>query len=274
MAVLSNPSRGTWAGKRNAFASSWRSKMTLNSLHITSRDMQILAGLFLSKFDKEGLAALGFGSFNEAFNALGYGLGGRPASIKNYRDEFDPMFPNPRSGWWKRQRRDYCMAIEKQSRHLCLEDFAKLVSSFVGVSRLPGEPDDLAPTSFAKRLITGRAAEQYFQRTHSSLEEFQDCEIEDTTMQGCGYDFRAWPKSGSDYRAVEVKGMIDQSGRLSLTSKEHATAADLGERFYLFVVKNFREKPFHELHPDPLKGQLRFERQERIVIQVSWSADV
>ncbi len=250
--------------------------MNLNPTQISSRDKQVLAGLFLSKFDEKGLKALGFESFTEAFNALGYSLGGRPASIKNYRDEFDPLFPNPRSGWWKRQRREYCMAIEERYRDLHLDGFAKLVASFVGASESsileqPDDSDDLSLTSFAKRLITGRAAEQYFQRTHSTLSEFKGCEVEDTTMQGCGYDFRLWPKSGDKYRVVEVKGMINQRGSLSLTEKEHRSAASLGDRFYLFVVKTFREKPFHEMHMNPLESRLIFERKERVIVQVSWS---
>jgi hypothetical protein len=54
---------------------------------MTHRERQIVCGLFLSKFEKEALAYLGFKSFTEAFNTLGYGLQARPASIKNYRDE-------------------------------------------------------------------------------------------------------------------------------------------------------------------------------------------
>ncbi len=58
----------------------------------------MLAGLYLSKFDALGLKRLGFKSFAEAFNVIGYAVGAPPASIKNYRDEFDPLFPNRRKG--------------------------------------------------------------------------------------------------------------------------------------------------------------------------------
>ena len=151
--------------------------MILNPSQIGSRERQVLAGLFLSKFDDKALKSLGFETFTEAFNALGYGLGGRPASIKNYRDEFDPLFPNARQGWWKRRRRDYCMRLESEYRKLPLEDFAKLVASFVGamppVGESPQDQGDLEPTSFAKRLITGRAAERYFDAVHSNIDEFE-----------------------------------------------------------------------------------------------------
>ena len=54
---------------------------------------------------------LGFESFTEAFNVIGYAMGSQPASIKNYRDEFDPLFPNRRQGWHKRPIRDYCRKV-------------------------------------------------------------------------------------------------------------------------------------------------------------------
>jgi hypothetical protein len=65
---------------------------------MATREKLILSGLYLSKYDLLGLKGLGFESFAEAFNVIGYALGSRPASIKNYRDEFDPLFSNRRKG--------------------------------------------------------------------------------------------------------------------------------------------------------------------------------
>ena len=59
----------------------------------SQRERLMLAGLFLSKFDREGLKCLGFSNFVEAYNAMGYALGGKPTSVKNYMQEFDPHFP-------------------------------------------------------------------------------------------------------------------------------------------------------------------------------------
>jgi hypothetical protein len=63
--------------------------MLLNPQQIAKRGKLILVGLYLSKYDSLGLKRLGFESFMEAFNVIGYALGSKPASIKNYRDEFD-----------------------------------------------------------------------------------------------------------------------------------------------------------------------------------------
>src|SRR5580692_5915858 len=103
--------------------------MELHPQRISTREKLILVGLYLSKYDSVGLKRLGFDSFVEAFNVVGYAMGSRPASIKNYRDEFDPLFPNRRKGWHKRKTRDYCMRVFEEYRSLDFESFAGLVES-------------------------------------------------------------------------------------------------------------------------------------------------
>jgi len=251
----------------------------LDPHRIPNREKLILTGLFLSKYDSAGLSELGFESFVEAFNVIGYALGEKPASIKNYRDEFDPLFPNKRRGWHKRPTRAYCLRVLTDYQRLDLKTFAALVRSFSGYDEnatSEEEPESERPdgeSPFAKRLITGLAAENYFESVYPSLQEFHNCAVENTTRLGCGYDFRLHRGTG-DFLAVEVKGLKGKSGGLSLTPKEHQVAADLANRFFLFVVKNFRELPFHEVYPDPLAGPLIFSKRERIVVHTSWFVSV
>lgn len=147
----------------------------------------ILAGLSLAKYDQLGLKKLGFDSFTEAFNVIGYALGGRPASVKNYRDEFDPFFPNPRKGWHKRTLRDHCRKMLETFQDTDLESFASLVRSFAGYDDrawsevLPKDEVEPEDSSFAKRLITGLAAEQYFVFVQPTLPQFQGYTVENTT---------------------------------------------------------------------------------------------
>ncbi len=254
--------------------------MLLKSQRIQRREKLVLVGLFLSKYDSLGVKKLGFESFAEAFNVLGYALGSRPASIKNYRDEFDPLFPNRRKGWHKRQIREYCRRIFEEYEGLDLESFTGLIRSFVGGDgdiRSEAQSDgygEESASNFAKRLITGLAAEQYFESIHSSLPEFKGFVAENTTRLGCGYDFRLQTEDRGDFLAVEVKGLKERTGSLSLTPKEHDAAMTLKGRFILFVVKNFQESPFHEIFLDPLSGKLQFRRIERVMVQVSWLANV
>ena len=95
------------------------------------RDKSILVGLYLSKFDEEGLQRLGFEGAKQAFNTLGYSIGSKPASIKNYRDEFDPYFPNSRKGWHKRNIREYCKKFLDDFSSLDFDSFTDLIKSFL-----------------------------------------------------------------------------------------------------------------------------------------------
>lgn len=251
------------------------------SSELTARQKLILSGLYLSKFDSVGLKNLGFESFAEAFNVIGYALGSRPASIKNYRDEFDPYFPNERRGWHKRPTRQYCRDVYDHYKDLDLADFTGLVRSFFGViGEPPGagsaaeQPDD-GISAFARRLVTGLAAERYFESIHGSVPSFRGLSLENTTAYGCGYDFRLRPKSHPEnFLAVEVKGLTGQTGSLAMTPKEYDAASAFQERFFLFVVRNFREAPCHTIFQDPVNTGLNFRRTERVIVQVSWSTSV
>jgi hypothetical protein len=248
---------------------------------MTLREKAIVAGIYLSKYDKAGLDRLGFAGFTEAFNVIGYALGSRPASINNYRDEFDPMFPNPRKGWHKRPMRHYCREVFEKYKDLDFESFTGLIASFVGYDEniesevVAAETGVESDSAFARRLITGLAAERYFEAVYLDLPEFGGFAMENTTQFGCGYDFRFTMGPGrDDFLAVEVKGLRDTTGCLSMTPKEYETADALRGRFFLFVVKNFRQTPFHQTFQDPLSGALDFRKAERIVRQVSWLTDV
>jgi len=250
--------------------------MVENPEPIAIRERLILAGMYLSKYGSMGLRELGFQSFAEAYNVIGYALGSRPASIKNYRDEFDPLFPNQRKGWHKRSVRAYCLKVFDEYKDLDLGLFTGLIKSFVGyddnlVSTSQVREDQVGDSSnFAKRLITGLAAEHYFESIQPSLPEFQGYELENTTRFGCGYDFRLRRSEQSDFLAVEVKGLRERVGSLSLTPKEYEVAAAMRDRFCLFVVKDFQKAPFHQIFLDPLSGALQFTRSERVTIQISW----
>ena len=244
------------------------------------RQKLILSGLYLAKFDSLGIKRLGFDSFVEAFNVIGYSLGSRPASVKNYRDEFDPLFEF-RKGWHKRPIRDYCLAVFDEYNDLDFESFTGLVKSFFGANEIDLSEttqlisDDDGASVFSQRLITGAAAEHYFESVHSSLPEFKGFAVENTTRYGCGYDFRLRNQQNRDnFLAIEVKGLKDKVGSLSMTPKEYDVAAMLRDRFYLFVVTNFREKPIHSIFRDPLNSPLEFRRVERVIIQQSWLTNI
>ncbi len=247
---------------------------------LSLREKSILAGLFLSKFNLEGLKFLGFDNFTEAFNVVGLALGVQPASVKNYRDEFDPLFPNERKGWHKREIRKYCKDVYDTFGSLSLIDFSKLLKDIIyknydldilmeEIAKSEGEKE----SSFAKRLVTGQAAEQYFKDNFLSLDLFSDCSFEDTTKIGCGFDFKLVPEKKDFYFGIEVKGLNEQNGNIALTNKEYTVAKLLKDRYFIFLVKNFKEKPQHQIYKDPIE-KLNFKKVEKNVLQINWNVAV
>ncbi|MDP2820876.1 MAG: DUF3883 domain-containing protein [bacterium] len=246
---------------------------------LTLREKSILAGLYLSKFDAEGLKFLGFDNFTEAFNVIGLALGVKPASVKNYRDEFDPLFPNERQGWHKREIRPYCKNIYNSFNALDITNFSNLLKEIIYENHeLDVLMEQIAKkedkeSSFAKRLITGQAAEHYFKENYIKIDVFKDYQIEDTTKHGCGFDFKLYTPN-SEFLGVEVKGLNNSNGNIALTSKEYSVAQMLGGRYFLFIVKNFKEIPFHDYFQNPLNSKLKFNRIEMTIKQISWNTVV
>ena len=255
-----------------------------NVRELSKRDRRIVCGLFLSKYDRDALSFLGFGTFVEAFNVLAYGLGARPASIKNYRDELDPFFPNSRQGWHKRAIREHCKRIMDTFGGLDLNALGGIVKDLF-LPQLRLEIDDDTKTvirkhqpgpdsPFAKRLVTGRAAENYFVQNFRDMHQFVGRSIVDATHWGCGFDFRLNPHGDDDYLAVEVKGLAARSGQIQMTALEYEMAEVLSSRYFLVVVRNFEETPFHTIYQSPVHGDLLFSKSERMAVHISWSANV
>jgi hypothetical protein len=241
----------------------------------STRKIAILFGLYLSKFDEKGLRALGFKGSVEAFNALGYSIGTKPASIKNYRDEFDPYFNNPRKGWHNRSLREYCKLVLEEYQVLDFEGFTELVKSILfenySVEKFVDSiiQKDHSET-VAKRLITGRAAEEFFRENYSAVPQFENFILTDTTLLACGFDFKL--ERYNDYYCVEVKGLQGKSGTITFTEKEFSVAEKLSDAFALYIVTNFAEKPTPKLIFNPLKSALKFVKTEKLVSQISFSA--
>lgn len=119
------------------------------------------------------------------------------------------------------------------------------------------------------RILTGKAAEEYFVVNYNNIDTFRNYKLFDTTNMGCGFDYKLTLDHDNYY--VEVKGINDKYGSILMTEKEYSVAEDLQERYCLFVVSNFKEKPTHQLFFNPIRSNiLQFQRQERQVVQISY----
>ncbi|MBQ9668706.1 MAG: DUF3883 domain-containing protein [Prevotella sp.] len=245
-------------------------------LSLDNRDTAIVVGLYLSKFNQEALDAFEFSGFHQAYNVLGYSLGVKPKSINNYRDEFDSLFPNGRKGW-RRKLKPQSKTIFDLTKELSFDELTFIIKTHLSHSEVNLEDLQIPITSFqnkhefsASRLITGKAAEEYFVMAYPTIEIFSGFDISDKTNHGCGYDFKL--SKGMSRYYVEVKGMNDRSGNILMTDKEHRVAQELQSRYCLFVVRDFRSTPFHDYYFDPLHcGQIDFKKQERQVVQTSYA---
>jgi hypothetical protein len=178
---------------------------------------------------------MGFQSLREAYNLMGFSMGMRPLSTRGYRDEFDPLLDNNRAGRRNRLPRKYCLAIFDEFGGLDLPEMRSMVAGFLGCESADCDTDESAgqqPTesdSFAKRLITGRAAEAYFTSNYQKEPEFHGTLVTNMTESGCGYDFSVRKPEDEKFLAVEVKGMRSQAGSILLTNKEYRVADAMKE---------------------------------------------
>jgi len=97
---------------------------------LSPRDKAIISGLYLSKFDRKGLNYLNADSFGSIFKSLSLRLKFQPASIKNYRDEFDSLFPNKRNGR-KREIRPYVKKVYDKFNDLDKISFTNILRNIL-----------------------------------------------------------------------------------------------------------------------------------------------
>ena len=72
---------------------------------------------YLSKFDKDAYASLGFGNSTQTHGEIGRILDVNPNTIKHMRDQYDACHDNPRKGWYQREL--------PSSRQSIIDEYAK-----------------------------------------------------------------------------------------------------------------------------------------------------
>ncbi len=237
------------------------------------REKLILTGLYLSRYDGAGLRKLGFESFVEAFNVIGYALGQKPASIKNYRDEFDPLFPNKRRGWHKRPTRDYCLKVFTDYKTLDLNTVHEASSNrSLATTRAHGARYDPSVTREMESQVLQSGSLQGLQPSVTSNLLFRRSQNSRIALLRIPLSWvvvmtsESTTKAGATSWRWRSKGLKTPLAASPLTPKEHEVASALVARFFLFVVKNFRESPYHEIYPNPLASDLRFKKKERVIV--------
>lgn len=245
----------------------------------------LVIAYFLSRFDKKGFQALGFGTWNDAYDGIGVALGVPPATVKHMRDSFDPYCSPVRKGWHQRpvlrSRVQVMEAYADVSGDALFETARDILHGTADAMQIYTAP--IAITSkkdagimgenlaFAARLRTGEAAEEYFKAQYPTLPQFVGMELEDTRKLGTGFDFRV--HGPGIVRAVEVKGVVGKTGSIAFTDKEWSVAHYLKTDYILALVRSLETTPTLELTIDPAT-HVAVTRRNIETVSVYWSAKV
>ncbi len=245
----------------------------------------LIVAYFLSRFDKKGLQALGFGTWKDAYGGIGAALGVPSATVKHMRDSFDPYCSPVRKGWYQRpvlRSRVQVMeayadlsgdALYEIARDI-LHGNAEAAEIYISPIVVMGKKDvgimgeNLA---YAARLRTGEAAEEYFKSQFPFLPQFAGMELEDTRKLGTGFDFRL--HGHKVVQAVEVKGIIGGSGSIAFTDKEWSVAHYLKQDYILALVRSLNTMPALEFTIDPV-AHIAVTKRSIETVSVYWSANV
>jgi hypothetical protein len=213
-----------------------------------NQTLGMICGYFLSRFDSQAYEYLGFSSKKKAHEKLASALNVKTNSIKNWRDEFDPVHANDRVGWHQRPMLPSRIATVEALGGLDLNvlgyflttalkfgpehvDLKKLVSAVdLSVS------EEQEERTYVPRGPTGRKAEEFFIGYHAQSGQPQEGDLQDMREEGCGFDFQLL--SDGKEVAIEVKGLAGEQGGISFTSKEWEVARERGENYYVALVRN------------------------------------
>jgi hypothetical protein len=239
--------------------------------------LTMVIAYYLSKFNDSAYKALNFGNKSKTHEAIGKILDVNRNTVKNMRDEFDPLHENIRAGWYQRELRPSRQKIVERYQHLEEEELRDYVFEILENkndqdNNLPTELiDDLdKPNSnltFNVRAITGRKAEEIYWEFHKKNALPISGNIIDKRDHGCGYDYEI---NGTSTAYIEVKGMDGDKGGISFTSKEWDVAKKEGENYFLVLVKNVYSIPVIEIIQNPGKV-LKPKKYIFTTVQIRWN---
>lgn len=230
----------------------------------------MVCGYYLSRFDAQAYSMLGFSSHSATHAAIAVALGVKENSIKNWRDEFDPIHDNKWKGWDMREMYSSRKRTVEALGGLSHDEVHSLVSVFLenpegaGTARIVETLDldiDAEEEAFVGNLrgVTGNSAEEAFKIYHSKTGLPKPGKLRDCRFDQCGYDFEIL--DGEERYFVEVKGMAGQQGGISFTAKEWKVAQSEGDKYFLAIARNVSAEPSFSLIANPfevLNAEMRF----------------
>lgn len=239
--------------------------------------LALVVAFYLTKFDTRALVQLGYATFEEAFGDIGRKMGVNPQSVKNKRDDFDPIFSNARAGWHKRELGPSRMKVMNTFDDLSFDGITGIVQDLIfnPAYRESPEVKDILEIlkrkqhpsrRFAPRDATGCMAEELF------VEWFREWKtpfcgtIEDKRHDGCGYD--SLIRNEDSTQLVEVKGVGNREDGVLFTDKEWRTAQN-NFNYALALFVNIHEAPELRIIQNPT-ALLSPRRTVNLSVRIEW----
>ncbi len=96
-----------------------------------NRKLALIISYYLSKFDQKAVENLGYKNFTDAFKNIGEILDLKPNTIKNMREQFDPLHPNKRVGWYQRDLSPSRLEVVKKYENFSEQDLRNVVKDIL-----------------------------------------------------------------------------------------------------------------------------------------------
>lgn len=236
----------------------------------------IIVAYAMSRLNDVFLSRFGFKSWRSAFAGTGSALGVPAASMKNLRDEFDPLH-GYRKGWHQRPVRPNRQRVLSEFCEVSDDALLEVVNRLLARDQ-QAAAEIVGPLAFSKervenvaeRLRTGRLAEEYFLANSRDICGVPARSIRDCRLDAGGFDFAVVDEPRL---AIEVKGLRSHSGGILFTDLEWRTARSRSSDYWLVVVGDVTGTPQARMWRDPSR-QLEVRSSLRRSTTVSWQANV
>jgi hypothetical protein len=239
--------------------------------------LALYVAYYLARFNTIAYANLGFKTMLEAHNNIGKILGVNPHTIKNMRDQFDPIYGHC-VGWYQVPLSPSRLAVVAALENLDENSIKEIVLEILSLNTNKGgqvieDLINIIPKNeeeserYILRTLTGKAAEEYFIKYYSVNNLPIKGNLIDTRDLGVGYDFRIETEHDKYY--IEVKGLSELSGGLLFTNKEWETAQSEKENYILCIVSSAENNPTIKFVRNPF-SILFPKKYIYTTIQVNW----
>ena len=141
----------------------------------------------------------------------------------------------------------------------------------IGDSNCNDEANESSEIRHSLRGQTGIAAEREFLNYHSRTSLPLPGDLQDCRYDQCGYDYQIEYKS--ELYFIEVKGMAGETGAITFTDKEWKVAQEMGDKYFLVIVRNIPESPRLSIIGNPTE-KLHAKIRLFTTIQTSWTCRI